>query len=43
MTGPTRTPVHLDGTVLSVMVIVPVVLVISGCLVFAVGSMLRPR
>jgi hypothetical protein len=43
MTGPTHTPVHLDGTVLSILVIAPVVLVIGGCVVFAVGSMLRPR
>jgi len=43
MTGPSRTPVHLDSTLLSIMVIVPIALVIGGCLVFAVGSVLRPR
>ena len=32
---------HLDGTVLSVLVIAPVVLVIAGCIVFMVGKMRR--
>lgn len=43
MTGPAHQPVHLDGTLLSVMVIAPIVLIVGGCLVFAVGAMLRPR
>lgn len=43
MSGSSRTPVHLDQTVMSVLVIAPVALVVGGCLVFAVGSMLRPR
>jgi hypothetical protein len=34
-------PVHLDGTLLSLLVIIPVVLVIAGALVFIVGRMRR--
>ena len=41
MAGPGRTPVHLDGTVLSLLVIAPVVLVLAGCLVFMIGKMRR--
>ena len=32
---------HLDGTLLSLMVIVPVALIVSGALVFVVGRMRR--
>ncbi|HEY9011381.1 MAG TPA: hypothetical protein VIN06_10205 [Devosia sp.] len=41
MSGPNHTPLHLDGTLLSIMVIAPVVLVVAGCLTFMVGRMLR--
>ena len=34
-------PLHLDGTILSLMVIAPVVLIIAGALVFVVGRMRR--
>ncbi|HYD07536.1 MAG TPA: hypothetical protein VEC60_17495 [Reyranella sp.] len=34
-------PLHLDGTVLSLLVIVPVLLVVVGALVFVVGRMRR--
>ena len=34
-------PVHLDGTVLSLMVIVPVVLVVAGALTFVFGKIRR--
>lgn len=33
--------VHLDGTVLSIMVLAPIVLVIAGAIVFMVGKMRR--
>ena len=32
---------HIDGTLLSLLVIVPVVLIIAGCIVFMVGRMRR--
>ena len=32
---------HLDGTLLSVLVIAPVVLVVAGCLIFMIGKMRR--
>lgn len=32
---------HLDGTLLSVLVIAPVLLIIAGCIVFMVGRMRR--
>lgn len=35
------TETHIDGTVLSLLVIVPFVLVIAGCIVFMVGRMRR--
>jgi hypothetical protein len=34
-------PLHLDGTLLSIMVIAPVALVVAGALVFVVGRMRR--
>lgn len=34
-------PLHLDGTVLSLLVIVPMLLVVVGALVFVVGRMRR--
>lgn len=33
--------VHIDGTVLSIMVLAPIVLVIAGAIVFMVGKMRR--
>jgi len=41
MAGPNGTPMHLDGTLLSVLVIAPVALVIAGCLIFMIGKMRR--
>ncbi len=38
--GPQRS-VHLDGTVLSILVLAPVVLVIAGAIIFMVGKMRR--
>jgi len=38
--GPNRA-LHLDGTLLSILVLAPVVLVIAGCLVFMFGKMRR--
>ncbi len=35
------TPVHLNGALMSILVIAPVVLVIAGCGVFMVGRMRR--
>lgn len=35
------TPIHLNGTLLSILVIAPIVLVIAGCGVFMVGRMRR--
>ena len=32
---------HLDGTLLSLMVIVPAALIVAGCIVFMVGKMRR--
>lgn len=34
-------PLHLDGTILSLLVILPVALVVAGALVFVVGRMRR--
>ena len=34
-------PVHLGGTVLSLLVLVPVTMIIAGALVFEAGSMRR--
>ena len=34
-------PLHLDGTVLSLLVIVPMVLIVAGAIVFVVGRMRR--
>jgi hypothetical protein len=34
---------HIDGTVLSVLVVAPLLLIAGGCIVFVVGAMLRPR
>ncbi|KQW77359.1 hypothetical protein ASC89_19415 [Devosia sp. Root413D1] len=33
--------VHIDGTILSIMVLAPIVLVIAGAVVFMVGKMRR--
>lgn len=33
--------IHLDGTLLSILVLAPVVLVAAGCIVFMVGRMRR--
>lgn len=41
LSGPNHDAVHLDPTLLSAMVIAPVVLVLAGCLVFMVGKMRR--
>ena len=41
MSGPGSTPMHLDGTLLSILVIAPVVLILAGCLIFMVGKMRR--
>lgn len=41
MSGPNHTGMHLDGTLLSILVIAPVALVVAGCLVFMVGKMRR--
>jgi hypothetical protein len=41
MSGPNHTPVHLDGTLLSILVIAPVALVVAGCLIFMIGKMRR--
>lgn len=38
--GPNRS-LHLDGTVLSILVIAPIALVAAGCLVFMFGKMRR--
>ena len=44
MRGPNGTgSTHLNGTLLSILVVAPMVLIIGGCLVFAVGAMIRPR
>ncbi|HEV7274981.1 MAG TPA: hypothetical protein VGN80_01705 [Devosiaceae bacterium] len=37
------TELHLDGLLLGGLVLAPMVLILSGCIVFAVGSMRRPR
>ena len=34
-------PVHLDGTLLSILVIAPFALVVAGCIVFMVGKLRR--
>ena len=41
MSGPNQTGLHLDGTLLSILVIAPVALVLAGCLIFMVGKMRR--
>ena len=33
--------IHIDGTILSIMVLAPIVLVIAGAVVFMVGKMRR--
>jgi hypothetical protein len=43
MRGPGHSGGHIDGTVLSVLVAAPLVLIAGGCVVFVVGAMLRPR
>ena len=43
MAGPSHNQVHIDSTVLSVLVATPLILIAGGCVVFVVGSMLRPR
>lgn len=32
---------HLDGTLLSILVIAPILLVLAGCVVFMIGKMRR--
>ena len=41
MSGPSHTQMHLDGTLLSVLVLAPVVLIFAGVLIFMVGKMRR--
>ena len=41
MSGPNHTGLHLDGTLLSILVIAPIALVIAGCLIFMFGKMRR--
>jgi hypothetical protein len=41
LSGPNSTGMHLDGTLLSIMVIAPFVLVISGVVIFMFGKMRR--
>ncbi len=41
LSGPNHTALHLDGTVLSILVIAPVALVLAGCLIFMIGKMRR--
>jgi hypothetical protein len=41
MSGPNHTGLNIDGTLLSVLVIAPVVLVLAGCLIFMIGKMRR--
>lgn len=43
LSSPGQPAAHLDGTLISVLVIAPMVLIIGGCLVFAIGTMMRPR
>lgn len=38
--GPDRT-LHLNGTLLSMLVIAPIVLITAGCFVFMIGKMRR--
>ena len=40
ISGPDR-PLHLDPTLLSILVIAPLVLITAGCLVFMYGKMRR--
>ena len=41
MSGAGQSGMHMDGTLLSILVIAPVVLVVAGCVVFMVGKMRR--
>lgn len=41
MSGQSGTGTHLGGLVLSILVAAPMVLIIGGCLVFAVGGFVR--
>ncbi len=41
LSGPNHTALHLDGTLLSILVIAPVALVLAGCLIFMIGKMRR--
>jgi hypothetical protein len=41
MSGPNHTGLNIDGTLLSVLVIAPVVLILAGCLIFMIGKMRR--
>ena len=43
MRGPGHSGGHIDGTVLSLLVAAPLILIAGGCVVFVVGAMLRPR
>jgi len=39
--GPNHTGLHLDGTLLSVLVIAPAALILAGCLIFIFGKLRR--
>jgi hypothetical protein len=41
ISGPNHTGLNIDGTLLSVLVIAPVVLILAGCLIFMIGKMRR--
>lgn len=41
MSGRNGTGMHLDGTLLTILVIAPVALIVAGCLVFMIGKMRR--
>ena len=41
LSGPGHAPLHLDGTLISILVIAPVALVIVGCIIFMVGRARR--
>lgn len=43
MRGPGHSGGHIDGTILSVLVAAPLILIAGGFVVFVVGAMLRPR
>lgn len=41
LSGPNHTGMHLDGTLLSILVLAPAGLILAGCLVFMIGKMRR--